>query len=60
MDLLYWDSYDFIFVSSDSDFPPLALHLHESGVIVIGVVAATKPVPFRNACDDFELLENLC
>ena len=60
MDLLYKNLYDaFVIVSSDSDFTPLAMRLHESGVFVIGVGESKTPVPFRNACDNFILLENL-
>ncbi|MDO5531825.1 NYN domain-containing protein [Sutterella sp.] len=60
MDLLYTGLYDaFVIVSSDSDFTPLALRLHESGVMVIGVGETKTPVPFRNACDEFVIIENI-
>ena len=60
MDMLYKDLYDaFVIVSSDSDYTPLAIRIHESGVFVIGVGEKKTPVPFRNACDEFIFLENL-
>ena len=60
MDLLHDGSYDaFVIVSSDSDFTPLAIRLHESGVCVIGVGEKRTPESFRNSCDDFIFLENL-
>ena len=60
MHLLYRGIYDaFVIVASDSDYTPLALDLHESGVYVIGVGEAKTPESFRNSCDDFIYLENL-
>ncbi len=60
MDLLYTKIYDaFVLVSSDSDYTPLAIRLRESGVSVLGVGEKKTPEPFRNACDDFILTENL-
>lgn len=60
MDLLATGIYDaFVLVSSDSDFTPLAIRLRESGVSVFGVGDDKTPDPFRNACDDFILIENL-
>ncbi len=60
MDMLYRDIYDcFVLVSSDSDYTPLAIRLHDSGVYVIGVGEKKTPVSFRNACDEFVFLENL-
>ena len=60
MDMLYKDIYDcFVLVSSDSDYTPLAIRLHDSGVYVIGVGEKKTPVAFRNACDEFVFLENL-
>ena len=60
MDLLNTKSYDaFVLVSSDSDFTPLAIRLRESGVSVLGIGEKKTPEPFRNACDDFILTENL-
>ena len=60
MDLLYTKIYDaFVLVSSDSDYTPLAIRLRESGVAVLGVGEKKTPDPFKNACDDFILTENL-
>lgn len=60
VDLLHQDIYDaFVLVASDSDYTPLAIRLHESGVYVIGVGENKTPEAFRNACDDFIFLENL-
>ncbi len=58
--LLHRNIYDaFVIVSSDSDFTPLAIHLRESGVYVMGVGKTTTPEAFRNSCDTFIFLENL-
>ncbi len=60
MDLLSSNAFDsFVIVSSDSDFTPLAIRLHESGANIIGIGVLTTPESFRNACDDFLFLENL-
>jgi uncharacterized LabA/DUF88 family protein len=60
MDLLYTDKYDaFVLVSSDSDFTKLASRLREAEKYVFGVGEAKTPPSFRNACDDFILIENL-
>lgn len=60
MDLLYRGMYDaFVIVASDSDYTPLAIKLHESGVYVMGVGEKKTPEAFRNACDEFVYLENL-
>ncbi|MCR5530190.1 MAG: NYN domain-containing protein [Saccharofermentans sp.] len=60
MDMLYKDIYDaFVIVASDSDYTPLAIRIHESGVYVIGVGEKKTPAAFRNACDEFVFLENL-
>lgn len=60
MDLLYSGIYDaFVIVASDSDYTPLALKLHESGVYVMGVGEKKTPAAFRNACDEFVFIENL-
>lgn len=60
IELLYTNIYDaFVIVSSDSDYTPLAIKLHESGVYVMGVGEMTTPVSFRNACDEFLFLENI-
>jgi len=60
MDLLASSDFDiFVIVSSDSDFTPLAIRLHESGAQVIGIGKNMTPESFKNACDDFILIENL-
>ena len=60
IDLLHTNIYDaFVIVSSDSDYTPLAIRLHESGVYVIGVGEAHTPASFKNSCDEFLLLENI-
>lgn len=60
LDLLHSNLYDaFVIVASDSDYTPLAIRLHESGVYVIGVGEKKTPKAFRNACDEFIFLENL-
>ena len=59
MDLLHKEVYDaFVIVASDSDYTPLAIKLHESGVYVFGVGEKKTPEAFRNACDEFIFLEN--
>ncbi|MCC8182076.1 MAG: NYN domain-containing protein [Clostridiales bacterium] len=58
MDLLHERTYDaFVLVSSDSDYTPLAIRLRESGAYIIGAGVTTTPESFKNACDDFILLE---
>lgn len=60
MDLLHKEMYDaFVIVASDSDYTPLAIKVHESGVYVMGVGEKKTPEAFRNACDEFIYLENL-
>lgn len=60
IELLHTKIYDaFVIVSSDSDYTPLAIKLHESGVYVMGVGEKKTPVSFRNACDEFLFLENI-
>ncbi len=60
MDLLHTGKYDgFVIVSSDSDFTSLAIKLHESGVYVIGYGNKTAVESFRNACDEFNYVEDL-
>ena len=60
VNLLNRNLYDgFIIVASDSDYTPLAINLHESGVFVIGVGEKKTPESFRNSCDEFIFLENL-
>ena len=60
MEQLYIGNYDcFVIVSSDSDFTPLAMKLHESGVIVIGYGKRNSTESFRNACDEFKYVEDI-
>ncbi len=60
MNLLHKDIYDaFVIVASDSDYTPLAITLHESGVYVMGVGEKKTPESFRNSCDEFVFLENI-
>ncbi len=60
IELLHRAIYDaFVIISSDSDYTPLAIKLHESGVYVIGVGEKKTPESFRNSCDEFIFLENL-
>ena len=60
VNLLHRGDYDtFVIVASDSDYTPLAINLHESGVFVIGVGEKHTPEAFRNSCDEFLFLENL-
>lgn len=60
IELLHSGIYDaFVIVSSDSDYTPLAIKLHESGVYVMGFGEKKTPESFRNSCDKFVFLENL-
>ncbi len=60
MKLQHKDLYDaFVLVASDSDYTPLAITLHESGVYVMGVGEKKTPESFRNSCDEFVFLENI-
>jgi uncharacterized protein (TIGR00288 family) len=60
INLLHTGIYDgFVLISSDSDYTPLAINLHESGKYVIGVGEKKTPESFRNSCDEFIFLENL-
>lgn len=60
INLLHTKIYDaFVIVASDSDYTPLAINLHESGVFVIGVGEKKTPDSFRNSCDTFLFLENM-
>jgi len=60
IELLHRDLYDaFVIVASDSDYTPLAIHLREQGVQVIGVGEKKTPDAFRKSCDEFIYLENL-
>ncbi len=59
MDLLYTGKFDsFALVSSDSDFTKLASRLRESSMYVFGVGEKKTPISFRNACDDFIIIDN--
>src|SRR5690606_34492044 len=49
----------FILVSSDSDFTPLAMRLREGGKIIIGIGEEKTPTPFKSACNQFILIENI-
>ena len=58
MDILHKEGVDgFCIVSSDSDFTPLAIRLRESGLYIIGAGVTTTPESFKNACDDFILID---
>lgn len=60
VNLLHKGIYDaFVIVASDSDYTPLAISLHESGVYVMGVGEKRTPESFRNSCDEFVFLENI-
>ncbi len=57
MCLLQSGIYDgFVIVSSDSDFTPLAIHLHEVGVFVMGVGEKKTHEALRSSCDVFIVL----
>lgn len=60
MDILYSGDVDgFCIVSSDSDFTRLASRLRESGMYVIGMGESKTPSAFKQACDEFKLLDML-
>lgn len=60
MEMLHTGDYDcFVIVSSDSDFTALAIKLHESGIFVIGYGNRLTVESFRNACDEFNYVEDL-
>ncbi len=60
IELLHRELYDgFVIVASDSDYTPLAIHLREQGVYVLGVGEKQTPESFRKSCDEFLFLENL-
>lgn len=60
INLLHKSIYDaFVIVASDSDYTPLSINLHESGVYVMGVGEKKTPESFRNSCDEFVFLENI-
>lgn len=57
MCLLQSGIYDgFALVSSDSDFTPLAIHMREAGVFVMGIGEKKTPEAFRHSCDEFIIL----
>ena len=59
MDVLYkHQATIFAIVSNDSDFTPLAVRLREHGVSVIGIGSKVSSVSFRNACNEFMLLDS--
>ena len=58
MDILYTGQVDgFVLVSSDSDFPRLAIRLREAGKKVYGMGEKKTPNPFIVACDKFVYIE---
>ena len=60
MDLLYTKNIDaFALMTSDSDFTPLVLRIHESGLPVYGFGEKKTPQPFVDACSPFIYTENL-
>ncbi len=54
--LQIWIYDGFVLVSSDSDFTPLAIHLYEVGIFVMGVGEEKTPETFRRSCDAFIVL----
>jgi uncharacterized protein (TIGR00288 family) len=60
MDLLYSGSVNaFALMTSDSDFTPLVLRIHESGLPVYGFGQKKTPRPFVDSCSPFIYIENL-
>ena len=60
MDLMYSGKFDaFALISSDSDFTGLTRRIKQEEIFVFGIGRQTTPVAFRNACDDFIIIENL-
>ncbi|MBL4673658.1 MAG: NYN domain-containing protein [Arenicella sp.] len=60
MDILYSNSIDaFALMTSDSDFTPLVLRIHENGLPVYGFGEKKTPKAFVNACSPFIFTENL-
>ncbi len=60
MDLLYSKTVDaFALMTSDSDFTPLVLRIHENGLPVYGFGEKKTPQPFVDACSPFIYTENL-
>ncbi len=57
--LLYQGHYDgFVIASSDSDYTPLAIHLRERDVLVIGIGEEKALDAFRRSCDVFVVLQS--
>jgi uncharacterized protein (TIGR00288 family) len=60
MDLLYSGNVDaFALMTSDSDFTPLVLRIHENGLPVYGFGQKKTPKPFVDSCSPFIYIENL-
>jgi uncharacterized protein (TIGR00288 family) len=60
MDILYSNTIDaFALMTSDSDFTPLVLRIHENGLPVYGFGEKKTPKPFVDACSPFIFTENL-
>lgn len=60
MDLLHSGEYDgFCLVSSDSDFASLAVRIRKSGVPVYGFGKGTAVSSFKQACDEFFVVDEL-
>ncbi|MBF2821306.1 NYN domain-containing protein [Pseudomonas aeruginosa] len=60
MDLLYSKSiHAFALMTSDSDFTPLVLRIHEAGLPVYGFGENKTPKAFIDACFEFIYIENL-
>ncbi len=56
--LLYQNRYDgFVLASSDSDYTPLAIHLREAGLFVMGIGEEKSVDAFRRSCDVFVVLQ---
>lgn len=56
--LLYQNRYDgFVLASSDSDYTPLAVHLREAGLFVMGIGEEKSLDAFRRSCDVFVVLQ---
>jgi uncharacterized LabA/DUF88 family protein len=49
----------FCLVTSDSDFTQLATYLRERGMFVMAIGRKQTPMPLKQACDVFVLVENL-
>ena len=58
--LMHRNLYDaFVIVASDSDYTPLAIHLREAGLAVIGIGEKNTPSSVRNSCDLFLSLDQI-